>query len=361
MGMRLIRRFAFLALGGLLTTAQLAAQDPRVGLLTGDVVASENRAGLAHSMVTLEPAGRQTFSTDEGSFTFRGVQPGTYQLRVAHLGFKPREQTVTVPPSGLLPRFAVQLERIQAKLTVVKVLAYPPCLAPGAPDPVTDPDFATIFDQLRQNAEAYRLLADSFPFAYHMNRVLKSARVDGTTTLDGVETLARFSNAEKSSGYRAGKVFYESRGSGHIEIPTVRDFGSEEFVKNHCFHHGGLDSTQGGVTLRIDFEAADRIREPDVHGAIFLDTATYQIRVAKLSLSKIPSSSRNIASVDAETIFREIMPSIFVPAEINSFQVAKPDPKRKPQPRDPENYTEEQNMLDFVWLKTDPRKAVQKP
>jgi len=363
LGMRAHPRFALVlpCLFLLHLAEPLAAQDPRAGLVAGDVVASGTRAGLAHSMVTLEPAGRQTFSTDDGAFSFRGVPPGTYKLRAAHLGFTPTEQTITVPATGVLPRLTVQLEKIQAKLTVVKVLAYPPCLEPGAPDPATDPDFAAIFGQLRQNADQYKLLADSFPFAYRMNRVLKSARVDGSTNLDGVETLARFSNADKSGGYRAGRVFYEANGGGHIEIPTVRDFGSAEFIKNHCFHHGGLDSTQGGVTLRIDFEAADRIRDPDVHGSIFLDTATYQIRVAKLSLSKIPSSSRDIASVDAETIFREIMPSIFVPAEINSFQVAKPDPKRKPQPRDPVNYTEEQNMLEFVWLKTDPRKSVQKP
>lgn len=358
--MRSIQRISF-AIVGLLAAAPLLAQDPRVGLIVGDVVAAENRAGLAHSMVTLAPAGRQTFSTDEGSFTFRGIAPGTYTLRVAHLGFTPLERTITVPIEGVLPPFTVQLQRLQAKLTAVRVLAYPPCIDPGAPNPASDPDFAAIFDQLRQNAEQYRLLADSFPFAYQMNRVLKSARVDGTTNLDGVETLARFSNAEKSAGYRAGKVFYEAGGSGHIEIPTVRDFGSAEFVKNHCFHHGGLDSTQGGVTLRIDFEAADRIRDPDVHGSIFLDTATYQIRIAKLQLSRIPSSSRDIASVEAETIFREVMPSIFVPADIYSYQVAKPDPKRKPQPRDPVNYTEEQSMLDFVWLKTDPRRSVQKP
>ena len=144
-----------------------SAQGP---LLIGDVVARETGQPLEHAMVTVLSAERQTFTSETGVFAFRGLGPGSYRLHVTHLGYSPSDVTVNVPESGALPRLKVTLARISVQLATVKVLAKPVCTNPGRPDPALNPDLAAIVQQVRMNAEHYQLLADSFPFAYQVDR-----------------------------------------------------------------------------------------------------------------------------------------------------------------------------------------------
>ena len=97
----------------------------------------------------------------------------------AHLGFAPTELPVTIPRDSAPTRLRVELAEVQVRLATVQVLADAPCMAPGAPDPVEEREFAVIFQQLEQNVQQYRLLADSFPYAYHEERTNYSVRGAG--------------------------------------------------------------------------------------------------------------------------------------------------------------------------------------
>ncbi len=325
--------------------------------ISGDVIAREGQVALGHSMVTLEPIGRQTFSSDEGSFVFRDVAPGSYQLRISHIGYTPRVVQVTVGPDGRSAPVIVALEHIIVRLTPVRVVAYPPCLRPGAPSPKDAPDFAIVFDQLRQNADQFRLLADSFPYSYQMQRVQRTTFTDGTARHDGTDTLMVASNADNGRRYKAGEVVMNVGGRRHIALPTLRDIASPEFLRNHCFHDAGVDSSGTDPLIRIDFEAADRLKDPDVHGSIFLDAASYRITRAELELSRIPAGYREIGSVRATTIFREVFPSIVVMAEIHAETRGRPRPERAALGPQAEVGLEDQRIVRFLWLKRDPRKA----
>src|ERR1019366_426447 len=82
-------------------------------LLTGVVVSTASQAPLAHSMVSLQPAGRQTFTDDMGRFALQGVAPGRYRLRATHLGFAPAEVAVTIPRDTAPTRVRVELAEVQ--------------------------------------------------------------------------------------------------------------------------------------------------------------------------------------------------------------------------------------------------------
>jgi hypothetical protein len=353
-----LRRAAAIALlWGTPTLTPLLSQGTSPLGVSGDVIAREGQVALGHSMVSLEPVGRQTFTSDEGAFVFREVAPGNYRLRITHIGFAPKEITVTVGPDGRAAPVIVALEHIIVRLTAVRVLAYPPCLKPGPPSAKDSPDFAIVFDQLHQNADQFRLLADSFPYVYQMQRVQRTTFNDATIRHDGTDSLLVTSNADNGRRYRPGDVVRNVGGRREFSLPTLRDFASPDFLKNHCFHDAGIDTTGATPQIRIDFEAADRIRDPDVHGSIFLDATTYRITRAELELSRIPNGFREILSVRVTTLFSEVVPSIVVMSEVHAETRMRMRAERAALGPQADAALEDQRIVRFVWLTRDPRKG----
>lgn len=354
-----IRFLATTAVAALLVAAASAgAQGAEGKLLTGVVVAVATQTPLGHSMVSLQHAGRQTFTDDMGRFAFRGVPPGSYRLRVAHLGFAPAELAVTISFDTAPARVRVELAEVQVRLATVQVTADAACVAPGAPDPASEREFSVIFQQLEQNAQQYRLLADSFPYAYREERTNYSVR--GDSVLESMHTDTALLRSDKPGWtYRPGRVvstdFITRQRSMHL--PTLSDFASEDFVRNHCFRYGGSVQSAGGVVVRIDFRAADRLGSPDVDGTILLDATTYQIRRADLRLSRVPAALRKVAAVSVTTLFREVEPSVLVFSEVHGVSRMIPSTDLLDRIESVEDHV----LLDFGFLRTDPRRGAQKP
>jgi hypothetical protein len=357
------RLFAATAVAALLSLAssagaQAGAKAGRGRLLTGVVVAGVSQAPLAHAMVSLRPAGRQTFTDDSGRFAFQGVPPGGYRLRATHLGFAPMEVAVTIPDDSAPTRVRVELAEVQVTLATVQVTADAPCTAPGAPDPAKQREFSVIFQQLVQNAQQYRLLADSFPYAYHEERTSYSVR--GDSVIEAMHTETVLLRSDKPGWtYHPGRVvstdFITRRRSMHL--PTLSDFASEDFVRSHCFRYGGEGHTPDGDVVRIDFRAADPLRSPDVDGTILLDATTYQIRRAELRLSRVPAALRKIAAVNVTTLFREVEPSVLVFSEVHGVSTMIPSKDLLDRLLAIEDHV----LLDFAFLRADPRRGDQKP
>jgi len=328
-------------------------------LVTGLVIAKADESPLPHAMVTLQPAGRETFTDDRGRFSFARVPPGNYRLRVIHLGFSPTEQSLSVVVDSEITRLRVELGEVQVRLAAIHVTAEGPCVAPGAPDPLKQPEFAMIFQQLEQNAQQFRLLADSFPYAYRVARTEYSLRGDSVIEGRHVDTLLLKSNSRRWT-YRAGRVVTSSILTREhlMHLPTLADFASDEFVKSHCFRYGGEEQTSDGSAVRINFRAADRLGSPDVNGTILLDATLYQIRRADLQLFKIPFElSKDVAAVSVTTLFREVEPSVLVFSNVHGKSTMIPTRNRKNYIETPED----QVLLDFSFLRADPRRGDQKP
>lgn len=352
-----VRRIAFMILAAFFVfAAGVQAQDGR--MLTGVVVSKASQAPLGHSMVTLTPISRQTFTDDAGRFVFQGVAPGSYRLRATHLGFAPVEIQLRVPRDTATTRVRVELDQVQVKLATVQVMADAPCVAPGAPDPAKNREFAVIFQQLEQNAQQYRLLADSFPYAYHEERTNFSVR--GDSVIESIHADTVLLRSDKPGWtYRPGRVvstdFITRQRSMHL--PTLSDFAGDEFVKAHCFRFGGEEKTAEGAAVRIDFRAAAKIAASDVNGTILLDAATYQIRRAELHLSPVPAALRKVAAVNVTTLFREIEPSVLVFSEVHGVSTMIPSKNLL----DHIVAIEDHVLLDFGFLRVDPRRGTQKP
>jgi hypothetical protein len=353
-----MRVLLIVAMASLALPAPARAQGTAGRLLTGVVVAKANGEPLGHSMVSLTPAGRQTFTDDEGRFAFPGVPPGRYTLRATHLGFSPIEQGVTIPSDSVTTRVRIELADVQVTLATVKVMGDAPCIAPGRPDPAKSSEFAVIFQQLEQNAQQYRLLADSFPYAYHEERTNFAVR--GDSVIESVHTETVLLRSDKPGWtYRPGRVistdFITRERSMHL--PTLSDFASDDFVKNHCFRYGGVEHTADGDNVRIEFRAAQKLTSPDVNGTILLDAKTYQIRQAELRLSQVPTALKRVAAVDVTTLFREVEPSVLVFSEVHGVSTMIPSKDLL----DHIEAVEDHVLVDFGFVRADPRTGAQKP
>lgn len=320
-----LRRFAAMLIPAMIMVpVDGSAQSVARPLVAGVVVSTAAQSPLGHSTVSLQPLGREQFTDDQGRFAFVDVPAGRYRIRVAHLGFSPKEITLEVPADSSVTRVRIELDAVQVRLAAVQVSAIATCTVPGPPDPAKAGEFVKVFDQLEQNARQYRLLADSFPYAYLEQRTTFAVRSDSLILSRRIDTLLLRSD-EATWTYHAGKVLGGDNSQGLMHLPLLSDFASEDFIKNHCFGYGGLVETLEGPAVRIDFRAADRLKAPDVNGTILLDATTYQIRSAVLQLSRIPDPmSRFVSSVRATTLFREVEPSILVISHVHGVTTMYP-------------------------------------
>jgi hypothetical protein len=328
------------------------------GRLVGIVLTKEGAVPLAYSVVSAPGLSRERFSNAEGVFTLADLPEGPLQLRVRHLGYSPVDLSVVIH-AGAVDTVRVLLTHIAVRLTAMQVRGYPECKNPGAPNATSDSSFATVFDQLHQNAEQYRLLTETYPFIYAVERTQSRVLVNGELRMDGIDTLVVNSNRWR---YKPGSVITRTgRGrtaSTMMNIPTLVNFADKAFLDNHCFYNGGLETVDGVDMLRVDFIAASRIRDPDVDGSMYLDPASFQIRRSVLRLTKIPSGLAGLVETEAVTQFGEVLPSIPVIADIASVNRFRTNDSR---PLSDASANERQRLIRVQFVKGMPGEESKKP
>lgn len=312
-------------------SSQMLRQEA-TGSIVGSVVMKENGLPLAYSTVAVPSLSRQRFTSDSGTFTFSDLPAGPTKLSVRHLGYSPMEITVDVRP-GVVDTVKIVLTHIVVQLSPIQVRADAECMDPGVPTATMgDSAFLTVFEQLRLNADQYRLLTDHYPFRTLTERRLAHTLVNGDLRIDSIDTLIidsrlRWTYRPGDVLTRSGQTRYNS-GTLMLNIPTIAQFGDQPFLDNHCFYNGGTETVDGVELLRVDFVAAARIRTPDVSGSMYLDPKTFQIRRSVLRLSKIPREVSGLLGTEAVTIFEEALPSVPVIAGITSVNRLDADKRR---------------------------------
>ena len=332
--------------------AQAGLRNDSTGSIVGVVVSRELGAPLPYSVVSVPVGGLERFTNDRGEFTLGGLPAGQTQVLVRHIGYSPATLTVEVR-AGRTDTVRVALVKIAVELNRVTVKGLGRCTDPGPPKPAADSGFAVIFDQLRENADRYRLLADAYPFAYAMERRSTIHYVSGERILTAIDTASI--GAGTHWNYAPGTLVVSSigpfRGQVLFNIPTLLQFTERSFLDNHCFANAGGDVVDGHPVVRVDFSAAAKIKSPDVSGSMYLDRETLQIRRSTLRLTRIPDETPQIAAVEVVTDFQEIVPSISVPARIQSIHVLHTDRSR---PVLPDTAYEAQRMVAIKFLKAKP-------
>lgn len=120
-----LRGLAGVSAGGLLLAAipVVVRAQAQTGTVTGRVVDSTSRQGIAGVLVRVEgsPLGTQTRA--DGGFTITGVPAGARIIRAARIGFRPQAQPVTVAAGGTAT-LDFTLGTVAAQLTEVVAVAY---------------------------------------------------------------------------------------------------------------------------------------------------------------------------------------------------------------------------------------------
>ncbi len=310
------------------------------GGIAGVIVASETGEPLAHGIVSITQLGREQFTDDSGRFVLRDIPAGPRQVRVRRLGFTPAELLVQVRP-GATDTVRIAMTRVVLNLSRVTVRSWPPCRNPGAPTPEADSTLFAVFEQLKFNAEQFRLLARSYPFMYTMERTMTN-RMRETGRLALFWRGPQFIDSRTRWRYRPGEVIVHRGRASAFRIPTLAEIADDNFLRSHCFHYAGLDKVDSVDFVRVDLVAAEHIEKPDVNGSMYLDPQSLQIRRTVLYLSRRDKRLEYLFDMRVTTDFGEILPSIPVIVEVSSVQVMDPLVKS-----DLDEAYEEQRLIDF--------------
>jgi hypothetical protein len=301
---------------GALCVSPLAAQAPA---LRGQVFDAPSGRPLPFSIVELDPGFPPRLSDGAGRLLFASLARGRYRLVVRHIGYAPLDSVLDVAPDSVPPPIHVALHRLGVSLPVVTVTETPGCRSPGPPNATVTPALAAVFEQVLNNARRFRLLADSFPHRLRRERTLYD--VDGRgARVNRVDTLEQ--KVIESWQYRPGAIVGPGSGarSGEtlVRLPGLEDFADSTFVHHHCFHLVGRDTLDGDTLIRLDFEPPGSLRETDVAGAVYLDSATFQIRFTVVRLTRPGRALRGVTALVARARFREVAPWLVVADRVRS-------------------------------------------
>lgn len=333
--------------------ANAAAQG---GTLVGRVVTRDGGDPLPYGVIELPDLGREQFADDSGAFRLSGLKEGALRLRVRRLGYRPFEATMPVRANAT-DTVVVALDRIAVRLASVDVREHPPCLTPGAPSLQRDSTLAAVYEQLQLNAQQLRILSEKHPFAYAMRQRLWSTTRNGRTVEEG--SYLQPMSSQATWRYRPGQVVAYARSGRQrarqleFRLPTLVELAEPAFIANHCFHYAGtVPGEEGDQLVQVDIVAAEALREPDVHGSMFLDATTFQIRRYVMRLSRMPRSGmvRGMTGLEVQVRFTEVLPGIPVVEFVSSTQ------RFDPSARGVELLAahEEQAIVSFRFLKSRP-------
>ena len=223
--------------------------------------------------------------------------PGLYEAR----------QLLQIPVVGLA----------EAGLLLGRVLAGRPAVL--CTNPLAIP-------RVRENAARFQLLSDEYPFRYRVLRRLSLEYPDGRSTPVRTDTLEI--RSDERHRYRPGRVV--GWGTGRlsrtrvVHLPELADLADSTFHATHCFAYLGVDSLAERGYLRVDFNAATALRDPDVEGTAWLDPATYQLRQVAVRLTRPSRVDRTIEALSATVGFREVRPSLIVVERVTAITTWTP-------------------------------------
>jgi len=297
-----------------ITAPPLEAQSqPARGALTGVVRSGPARVGLPYAVVSIPALGIERFSGANGVYQLLNVPAGDHELLVRRIGFVPRRVAIRIE-AGRSTTLDIDLDQVPVRLAGMTVTPVQPCRDPGVPDSLRSPEVWQLVSTLRENASTYRVLVTNYPFAYVQARAFGGIG-DTMAVLQTIDSIAVPGTAEVT--YRPGRIVtsvnVNNRRETIMRIPTIVELADKQFLANHCFSYGGTERVGDATWYRLDMRAADKLRSPDVHGAVYLDSATSQLRRLDLELSRadrLPSQFRGVRAVRAITTFVQIAPGL---------------------------------------------------
>ncbi|MEX2177694.1 MAG: carboxypeptidase regulatory-like domain-containing protein [Gemmatimonadaceae bacterium] len=293
----------------------LNAAQAQHATVSGTVVLRDYGQPLGYTTIAVLAQGRQLLATDSGTFLLRDLPAGEVRLRFKRIGFVPKDTAFTVA-TGDSARVRIEMTRLVISLPSVVVDGSCTDRTPLEAPPV---NIAALFDQVRQNAERMRLLAQEKPFTIHTT--FEQGLRDRDNDIIGARTVLTDSRPPMPTHpYAPGQVIRQGLLSGRpaqiVKLPELPDLADTAFTNNHCLSYAGQERFESDSVIRVDFEPVPRLaREVDIAGIIYLRVGDYQIVGLMMWLNRIPANNRVVRDYAVRARFRELVSGIPVVAE----------------------------------------------
>jgi hypothetical protein len=322
--------------GGMAATPRTLPADSTdsSGTLTGVLIGKDDGQSIPYGTVLLVETGVERFTDASGSFRIAGLTPGTYTVRARQIGYAPTDTTVRIDSAPAVTTVSIRLTQLPVILGAVRVRGHRSnkCVAAGIPDSTVDSNLATIFTQVRENVDRFRLLMEQYPFRYSREEEHFTRYDPGGDPRDArvsVDTTTFESRARRP--YHIGGILYtDSDRAGqrrlYMYLPTFGELADPAFLAAHCFSYGGTASDHaaaGSNLIRVDFAPLSKIKQPDVSGSIYLDAQRLTVRRAVFEMTKPDAVHPPVIGFKVTTTFREFVP--LVPL-IDSVETEQPLP-----------------------------------
>jgi hypothetical protein len=258
----------------------------------GTVYQSDTRVPVAGALVILiDEAGRQrvtVLTTESGGFIMNAGAPGRYALRVERIGFRnvftPHFDLAagqTVEQEVLASPQAIVLEGITAEARRRCVLRPQEGLA-----------VATLWDEARKALAAAAYTEREAMYRFSMSRWVReldaaSLRVlnESTNFRAGYADGSPFVSVPAEKLLRDGFVFMSDTAS-YYYAPDAHVLLSNGFLDEYCFRVAEQNDPTSEL-IGLTFEPASRRGPPAVHGTLWLDRTTFQLRHLEYGYTRV--------------------------------------------------------------------------
>ena len=304
----------------------LSTARAQTAAISGHIVLRDGGQPLGYTTIGVLSRGTQQLAREDGSFSLT-LSAGEVRLRFKRIGFVPVDTALVVAANDTA-RLRIEMTRLVIKLPAIAVSGACTDKTPLGDKPAV---VAELFEQVKQNAERMKLLAQEKPFtltAVHYGRF-----VDGNNrvTNERTDTIVRPALVKP---YKPREVVFPItegpyKGATGIMSPELQDLADTAFTNNHCFWYAGQERLRTDSVIRVDFAPVPWLaKELDLEGSIYLRVDGYQLVGMYTKLNRIaPPVSRYMREYSNRTWFIELVSGISVIDEhvlMNVFRDKRP-------------------------------------
>ena len=291
-------------------SAALSAADAQRATVTGQIVLRDDGQPLGYTTIALLSQGTERLAGASGSFSLT-VPPGEVRIRFKRIGFVPKDTALVIAANDTV-NVRVEMARLVIKLPDIAVSGACTDKTPLGDRPAV---VAELFEQIKQNAERMKLLAQEKPFmltAVHYGRLVDANNRVTNPRTDTIERPALL-KPYKPRGVVFPITEGPYKGATGIMSPELADLADTAFTNNHCFWYAGQERLRNDSVIRVDFEPVPWLaKELDLEGSIYLRVDGYQLVGLYTKLNRIPPTNRLLREYSNRTWFIELVSGVSV-------------------------------------------------
>lgn len=279
----------------LLLILLLAARHASAQVVTGRVVDAESGAPLDVAFVVLvgEDGGRDASALTDatGTFRLRASAPGRYRVRAERIGYAAAESETLEVTREAPVRVELSASPRAIDLEGIEVEGSSRCSVRPGEGEVT----AQLWDEARRALSVTTWAQDE--------QVLQFRLVRWNRTLDPERLRVKEERRRPSTGFHGGSPFVslpsvDLQARGYVQkaedgsftyyAPDPEVLLSDAFLDSHCFRTRLNDPPEEGW-VGLGFEPVRRREVTDIHGVMWLDAATAELKRVEYRYDRLPA------------------------------------------------------------------------